>query len=78
MGVSSPLATMYYCTVTDADRIGAGGGLVEEGEMVDVHEVPVAEALDFVMDTKYNRPCGTIMAVLWYQQHKAAVNSAKV
>ena len=59
---------MYYCTVTDQDKVGPGGGVIEEGEMIDVHEVPVGEALSFVMNEDINKPLSIILAVLWYLQ----------
>jgi hypothetical protein len=37
-------------------RVSKGGGLVEEGEMIDVVDIPVSEAMKFVMDDNVNKP----------------------
>ena len=72
VGTSSPLVVIFYCQVTDEHKVGPGGGLVEEGEMIEVFEIPVKDALEFVMNEDYNRPSSMILAILWYFQYKAA------
>jgi UDP-sugar diphosphatase len=50
VGTTGALQTMYFAEVTDSMRVSKGGGLVEEGEMIDVVDIPVSEAMKFVMD----------------------------
>lgn len=61
---------MYFAEVTDDMRVHKGGGLAEEGEMIDVVDIPVSEAMDFIMDDKVNKPAGMMFAVLWFFQNK--------
>ncbi|XP_063428526.1 uridine diphosphate glucose pyrophosphatase NUDT14-like isoform X1 [Mytilus trossulus] len=77
-GTSGSLQTMYFAEVTDAMRVSKGGGLEEEGEMIDVVDIPVSEAMDFVMDDKVNKPVGVMFAVLWFFQNKNKHYSSKV
>jgi ADP-ribose pyrophosphatase len=44
-GGSSERIFLYYAEVSLADQIGAGGGLVEEGEDIRLIQLPVKEAL---------------------------------
>lgn len=46
--------------------IGKGGGVVEEGEMIDVIEILKLEVMIFVMDENINRLIGMMFVVLWY------------
>lgn len=61
---------LFYAEVTEEMRTGKGGGVVEEGEMIDVIEIPKSEVMTFVMDENINRPIGMMFAVLWYFQNK--------
>lgn len=70
MGTAGALQTMYFAEVTDEMRTHKGGGLVEEGEMIDVVDIPVSEAMDFIMDDKVNKPVGMMFGVLWFFQNK--------
>lgn len=70
VGTSGALMTLYFAEVTDAMRVSKGGGLVEEGEMIDVVDIPVSEAMKFVMDDDVNKPVGMMFAVLWFFQNK--------
>jgi UDP-sugar diphosphatase len=62
--------TLYYAEVTDAMRGGRGGGLVEEGEMIDVVELSVEETRKLIMDESVNRPVGMLFALQWFFMNK--------
>ncbi|MCJ2012927.1 NUDIX domain-containing protein [Methylobacterium sp. J-076] len=42
-GLSTERMDLFLATYAAADRLGAGGGLANEGEAVTVHEIPLAE-----------------------------------
>ncbi|MGY1712648.1 NUDIX domain-containing protein [Geodermatophilus sp. SYSU D00758] len=54
----------YAAPYTAADRTGAGGGLAEEGEDVEVLELPFHEALDMVADGRI-ADAKTVMLLQW-------------
>jgi nudix-type nucleoside diphosphatase (YffH/AdpP family) len=54
----------YAAPFTAADRTGAGGGLAEDGEDIEVLELPFAEALAMVADGRI-ADAKTIMLLQW-------------
>ena len=54
----------YAAAYRPADRTGAGGGLAEEGEDIEVLELPFDEALDMVDDGRI-ADAKTIMLLQW-------------
>lgn len=70
-GVTGTKQAFYYARVTDDMKVSAGGGNVDEGEMIEVVEISVAESLTFAMDQSIEKPVGLIFAFLWYHQYKA-------
>ncbi|MGW9438056.1 NUDIX domain-containing protein [Streptomyces sp. NPDC055607] len=55
---------LFAAPYTPADRSGAGGGLEEEGEDIEVLELPFAEALDMIRDGRVTDG-KTIMLLQW-------------
>lgn len=51
-GYSSECFHLYYATVTDADKIGEGGGLKEEHESIECVEIDAAEFIRLVKEAK--------------------------
>lgn len=47
-------------------RVGKGGGNPDEGELIEIIEIPVEESLKFVMDTKNDKPVGMLFALMWF------------
>lgn len=62
---------MYYAQVTDEMRVSSGGGNPEEGEMIEVVEIPVASSMEWVLDQNIEKPVGLVFAVMWYFACKA-------
>ena len=65
-GGSSERIILYYAEVTNQDKIESGGGLIEEGEDIEIVETPLAEALvqmgsGQIVDAK------TVIGLLWLQ-----------
>ena len=70
MGISGTVQTLYYAEVTDDMRVSAGGGLVEEGELIEVFELPLQSAQTFVWDQSDLKPAQLIFAFMWFFQTK--------
>ncbi|KAK2173596.1 hypothetical protein NP493_864g01060 [Ridgeia piscesae] len=70
VGTSGTLQTLFYAKVTDAMRVGEGGGNPTEGELIEVIEVPVSESLAFVMDETVETPVGLLFGITWYMACK--------
>ncbi|KAJ6638899.1 Uridine diphosphate glucose pyrophosphatase NUDT14 [Pseudolycoriella hygida] len=61
--------TMFYCEVTDDDRVAAGGGV--DGEMIDVVELPIDEVENMVKPGAKNVSSpGFLLGVLWFLCNK--------
>ncbi|XP_078674342.1 uridine diphosphate glucose pyrophosphatase NUDT14-like isoform X1 [Branchiostoma floridae x Branchiostoma belcheri] len=75
VGVAGSLQTLFYAEVTDDMRVSAGGGLKEEGELIDVVELPLADSRKFIMDTSINRPGLLLFAFMWFYDTKMSHSS---
>lgn len=63
-GGTSEKISLYYAEVTDADRIGTGGGMSSEGENLKIEEVPLQQAFQ-MMETGEICDAKSIIALLW-------------
>jgi ADP-ribose pyrophosphatase len=63
-GGSSERVVLYYAEVSDASRVGPGGGQIGEGEDIQIVETPVA---DLVRDALAGRVADakTLVGILW-------------
>lgn len=66
MGTSGAQQTLFYAEVTDAMRVGKGGGLEEEGELIDVIDMAVEEGRKLILDDSVSRPVGLMFALQWF------------
>ena len=57
---------MYYCEVTDDMKVGPGGGCPEEGELIEVVEIPVSEGKALMWNESINRPLGFMFGIMWF------------
>ena len=48
VGIAGVHSRVYYVEVTNADKAHTGGGVAAEGEMIEVVELPFAEAKEMV------------------------------
>lgn len=71
VGTTSSLQVMYYCEVTDADKVkGAGGGV--DDELIDVEEISIEEAREMLKQgTEHTSPPAFLFGVLWFLTNKA-------
>jgi len=70
VGTSGSQQNLFYCEVTDEMKVSAGGGLAEEGELIDVVEIPASEGKHFINDTSYNKPVFAMYALMWFYDAK--------
>lgn len=62
--------TLFYAEVTDSMKSLTGGGLPQEGECIEVIELPKHEADHFLWDETLQKPVGLIAAFLWFFREK--------
>lgn len=70
VGISGDRQTMFYAEVTDAMRVSEGGGLASEGELIDVVEMTVDEARQYLKQSEVPSPGGMLFALMWVFQNK--------
>ncbi|KAH3851212.1 uridine diphosphate glucose pyrophosphatase NUDT14-like [Dreissena polymorpha] len=66
VGTAGARQEMFYAEVTDEMKVAAGGGIADEGEMIDVVEIPAADALKFAYDETINKPVGVLYGLTWF------------
>ncbi|XP_065762863.1 uridine diphosphate glucose pyrophosphatase NUDT14 isoform X1 [Muntiacus reevesi] len=66
VGLTSSSQTMFYAEVTDAQRGGSGGGLAEEGELIEVVHLPLDGARAFADDPDVPKTLGVIFGISWF------------
>lgn len=62
---------MFYAEVTDTQRGGPGGGLAEEGELIEVVHLPLDGAQAFADDPSIPKTLGVIFGISWFLSHVA-------
>lgn len=71
VGTSGERMFLYYAEVTDNMKVdGAGGGLAEEGELIEVAEVSVPEVKKLMKSSKVNIPTFTMYGLYWFLLNK--------
>ncbi|XP_004434375.1 PREDICTED: uridine diphosphate glucose pyrophosphatase isoform X1 [Ceratotherium simum simum] len=66
VGLTGSSQTMFYAEVTDAQRGGPGGGLAEEGELIEVVHLPLDGAQAFAYDPDVPKTLGVIFGISWF------------
>lgn len=69
MGTAGSLMTMFYAEVTDAMKVATGGGNSEEGELIDVVEIPASEGKAFMLDESKNKPVAMVFGLQWFYEN---------
>lgn len=70
-GGTSERIFLYYVEVSDADKIGAGGGLASEGEDIRVVEYTLPEAWE-LLDRREINDAKTLVALMWLRSKREA------
>ena len=65
-GVTSSLEHLYYAEVSDEMKVGEGGGLVEEGEFIDIVYLPLKEAKEFMFRDDVLKTGAEMSAFCWF------------
>ncbi|KFQ02137.1 Uridine diphosphate glucose pyrophosphatase, partial [Leptosomus discolor] len=71
VGVTGSRQTLFYAEVTDQMRTGEGGGQPEEGELIEVVEIPLEESMKFAYDETLPKTMGVIFSFMWFQNNIA-------
>ncbi|XP_027272463.1 uridine diphosphate glucose pyrophosphatase NUDT14 isoform X2 [Cricetulus griseus] len=66
VGLTGSKQTMFYAEVTDAQRGGPGGGLAEEGELIEVIHLNLDDAQAFADNPNIPKTLGVIFAISWF------------
>uniref|UniRef100_UPI00398EABD9 uridine diphosphate glucose pyrophosphatase NUDT14 isoform X1 n=1 Tax=Pristiophorus japonicus TaxID=55135 RepID=UPI00398EABD9 len=67
VGVTGSKHTMFYVEVSDELCVGAGGGKVEEGELIEVVHLPLKDWQTFMLDECVPKTAGVNFAFMWFQ-----------
>ncbi|XP_065541466.1 uridine diphosphate glucose pyrophosphatase NUDT14 isoform X2 [Lathamus discolor] len=71
VGVTGSSQTLFYAEVTDQMRMGEGGGQAEEGELIEVVEIPLEDSMKFAYDETLQKTMGVIFSFTWFQANIA-------
>ncbi|KAF1573294.1 UNVERIFIED_CONTAM: Uridine diphosphate glucose pyrophosphatase, partial [Eudyptes pachyrhynchus] len=71
VGVTGSRQTLFYAEVTDQMRTGKGGGQPEEGELIEVVEIPLEDSMKFAYDETLPKTMGVIFSFMWFQNNIA-------
>ncbi|XP_055679571.1 uridine diphosphate glucose pyrophosphatase NUDT14-like [Lutzomyia longipalpis] len=70
VGATGAQQTLYYCEVTDADKVNAGGGI--DGEIIDVVELNLPDAWKLLKQgSVVSSPPSCLLGILWFLTNKA-------
>jgi UDP-sugar diphosphatase len=70
VGTTGSLQFLFYCEVTDDDKVHHGGGV--EDEIIEVCELTLDEARDLVKQgTSHTSPPSFLFGILWFLTNKA-------
>lgn len=69
VGTNGSIQTLYYCEVTDSDKITSGGGV--DDEIIDVVELTLNECREMVKQGAVNNaPPSCLLGICWFLANK--------
>lgn len=71
VGILGAKQELFYVEVTDDMKKTSGGGLEDQGEMIDVVELTRAEAKKMLFDESISRPAALLFGVTWFLEVKS-------
>uniref|UniRef100_A0A8C0UWW4 Uridine diphosphate glucose pyrophosphatase NUDT14 n=1 Tax=Cyanistes caeruleus TaxID=156563 RepID=A0A8C0UWW4_CYACU len=71
VGVTGSRQTLFYAEVNDQMRSSGGGGQPEEGELIEVVEIPLGESMKFAYDETFPKTMGVIFSFMWFHNNIA-------
>jgi UDP-sugar diphosphatase len=71
VGATGSLQVLFYCEVTDDDKVSGGGGV--EDEIIEVVELSIEEAKKMMeQGSTHPSPPSFLFALLWFLTYKAS------
>ena len=70
VGTSGTIGHLFFAEVSDEMRVSSGGGNEQEGEMIEVVEIPLHESRDFMFDFSKPKTAGLMFAFMWFHSTK--------
>ena len=64
VGTSGSTQVIYYVEVDESMRVGSGGGV--DDELIEVIELPIEEAKEFIFDESIGKTVGLMFAFMWW------------
>jgi len=71
IGVSGDKQNLFYAEVTDGMKVHDGGGLEDEGELIDVVEMTIPQMQEYITQDQVPSPGGFLYGMYWFLAHKA-------
>jgi len=71
IGSSGDQGTIFFAECTDAMKVTEGGGLADEGELIQVVEMTIPEIREYIARDSVASPGGFLFAVMWFLVNKA-------
>lgn len=69
IGISAGKETLYYCEVTDADKVNSDGSV--EDEIIDIIELTIDDCQNMLKQTEINNsPPSSVLGVSWFLGNK--------
>jgi len=65
-GIQGALHTTFYAEVGEGCKVRDGGGNADEGEFIEIYELPVTQIREFVEDESFEKPLGCSYSLKWF------------
>jgi UDP-sugar diphosphatase len=79
VGLQASALTLFYAEVTQQDAVpGAGGGLREQGEFIDVIHLPCTQIAALLEQAEYPLPTGLWAALEWFMQRQSRAEQQRL
>ncbi|GAB1601364.1 uridine diphosphate glucose pyrophosphatase-like isoform X1 [Argonauta hians] len=70
VGTTGSVSTLFYAEITDQMKVAKGGGVAEEGEMIELLEIPACEIKNYIVNDTPPKPGALLLALFWFLEHK--------
>ena len=64
------LHTIFYAEINESLKVSEGGGNHEEGEYIQLYELPEANVKAFMNDDAHPKPPGLLFALQWFMHDR--------
>ncbi|XP_039217420.1 uridine diphosphate glucose pyrophosphatase NUDT14 isoform X1 [Crotalus tigris] len=71
VGVTGSKHTLFYAQITDDMKSSEGGGQADEGELIEVVEIPLQDSMKFAFDETFPKTMAVIFSFMWFQSNIA-------